>query len=207
MPTTSNNWGPMDVWCPLIPYDDLPKIQCTEEELTRVNGAYDDWRATMRGKSVIGADTGVILDRVRMIMIQIGIACGQNRILATDIQSILSKKIREESMILVGDIPDERVDGSEARLVMFNFFQRLPLTRDIIPIEEMQKAADSVDVNEDVEQDESIADRLLGRFKKENKDEQPRKQIDDKSIKIALQESTNILKRIYMRLLSPSPWE
>ena len=179
MPTTSNNWGPMDVWCPLIPYDDLPKIQCTDEELTRVNSAYDDWRATMRGKSVIGADTGVILDRIRMMMIQIGIACGQNRPLATDIQNILSKKIREESMILVGDIPEERVDGSEARLAMFGFFQRLPLTRDIIPLEEMQKAADSVELD-DTEQEEGFTDRLLGRFKKESKHEQQKKHIDQK---------------------------
>lgn len=203
MASSKNHRGPMDVWCPIIPFDQLRHIEGDDDEFVRINSEYDDWKAIMRTKSMVGATTGIMLDRIRMMLMGVGVACAQNRELAITVQGILADGLRLNARRIIDDMPPERVDNV-TKAVLKSFFDRLKFTRDIIPEDDMQEAASTTKVT--VSKPGSSGGILRGLFRrKEAKTETP-VTVDDALIKKALLETTNVLKRIYMRILSPDPW-
>ena len=192
----------MMVWCTLIPPDDLEKLVDFEEELQLVNQTYEDWLVSMRGKSLIGADTGMLLDRIRILMINIGIACATNRELAEDIQSILSANLRKRALAMVSEMPDEPPDRLAVKETLSAFFSDLRFTRDIFPEEEIgKKIPEKVEASERSDAKKGLLGRIVGSAKESTK------VIDrQKTTRLAALESSNVLKRLYMRLLSPDPW-
>ncbi|MHA1577257.1 MAG: hypothetical protein ACTSU3_07835 [Candidatus Thorarchaeota archaeon] len=199
--------GPMAVWCPIIPYEKLRHLEGEVEEFQRINSHYDDWKATMRTKSIVGADTGIMLDRIRMMLMGVGIACAQNRDLALEVQNICSDNLRESALAIIDNLPPERVN-SNTNIVMKSFFSNLRFTRDIIPEDDMRAAASTPTVSESPPVSTSLIMKLKLLFRRKKTTITPPKKIviDDNSIKAALFETTNVLKRLYMRLLSPDPW-
>ena len=197
--------GPMDVWCPIIPFDQLCHIEGDDDEFVRINSEYDDWKAIMRTKSMVGATTGIMLDRIRMMLMGIGVACAQNRELAITVQGILTDGLRLNARRIIDDMPPERVDNV-TKSVLSSFFDRLMFTRDIIPEDDMQEAASTAKMVDSGSKSGASGGKLKRFFrKKETKTETPIK-VDNALIQKALFETTNVLKRIYMRLLSPDPW-
>ncbi|TXT56685.1 MAG: hypothetical protein BAJATHORv1_20278 [Candidatus Thorarchaeota archaeon] len=198
MPSRDGDKIPMDVWCPLIPPANYQQVRKYLGDLHRINAAYDDWRASMRGKPFVGIKVGVVLDRIRMLMIKVGISCGQNRTLAETVQSIVSEALRSKSYSMIEAMPDGSKENEIIKSTVQTFFERLKFTRDIYPIEEIEKAMPS-DIKTE---QESLG--ILGRFRKSDETEEILDR--DKLAKRALQESNNILKRLLMYLLSPDPW-
>lgn len=164
---------PMSVWFPILPPEDVMSLRRFEHSLHKINGAYDDWRAIMGKKSLIGTKVGVILDRIRMLMINIGIASGQNREMAERVQILLSKRLREAALGLVEG--NSGVDKA-VRVALANFFGQLEFTRDIDPREEILHNVPNSKSN---------------------------KELYD----VIFLECTKIVKRLYIRLLSPNPWD
>ena len=198
MPPMSNDHVQMTVWCTLIPPEDMGRLVEFEEDLRSVNQTYEDWLVSMRGKSLVGSDTGVLLDRIRILMINIGIACAMNRDLAEEIQSILSTNLRKRSLNLVSELPDEPPERLAVKETLTAFFSELRFTRDIFPEEEIDKVTP-----------EKVKPAGSGDAKKSrlSKIRGSTKTIDRREVSAAaVLESSNILKRIYMRLLSPDPW-
>ncbi len=203
MVSSKKERGPMDVWCPIIPFDQLRYIEGDDDEFVRINSEYAEWKAIMRTKSMVGATTGIMLDRIRMMLMGISVACAQNRELAITVQGILAEGLRLNARKIIDDMPPERVDN-ETKAVLRSFFNRLKFTRDIIPEDDMQEAASTTKVTDT--KSSSSGGILRGLFrKKETKTETP-VTVNDALIKKALLETTNVLKRIYMRILSPDPW-
>ena len=203
MASSKKHRGPMDVWCPIIPFDQLRYIEGDDDEFVRINSEYDDWKAIMRTKSMIGATTGIMLDRIRMMLMGIGVACARNRELATTVQGILVDGLRLNARIIINDMPPERVDNV-TKAVLRSFFDRLKFTRDIIPEDDMQEAASITKVTDTISG--SSGGILRGLFRKKETKTETSVTVDDALIKKALLETTNVLKRIYMRILSPDPW-
>ena len=198
MPPDTSDHVPMTVWCTLIPPGEMGKLIEFEEELIMVNQTYEDWLVSMRGKSLVGSDTGVLLDRIRILMINIGIACAMNRDLAEEIQSILSTNLRKRALAIVSELPEESHEKLAVKETLAAFFSELRFTRDIFPEEEIEKV-----IPEKVKSS-GKGDGKKGRF---GKIRGSTKTIDrQKTSEAAVFESSNILKRIYMRLLSPDPW-
>ncbi len=173
----------MAVWCPLMPPEDQDKMGVSEEDLVKINHAYSDWLASMRGRSFEDAGAGVLLDRVRMLMISIGVSCSQSRELAETVQSILSEHLRVRTLRLVTTLPDNSETTKRIKKTLERFFQALRFTRDIDPLDEMLKAASGVASSTGPvgAQDGSLA-------------------VD------SLRESVVVLRRLYQRLISPDPW-
>ncbi|MHA2179647.1 MAG: hypothetical protein ACXAAK_14995, partial [Candidatus Thorarchaeota archaeon] len=65
--SSDDNHVSMTVWCSLIPPDEMKRVVKFEDDLRSVNQTYEDWLVSMRGKSVIGSDPGVLLDRIRIL--------------------------------------------------------------------------------------------------------------------------------------------
>ncbi len=194
MPPETNDHFSMTVWCTLIPPDDMEKLVEFEDDLLSVNQTYEDWLVSMRGKSLVGSDTGVLLDRIRILMINIGIACAMNRELAEEIQTILSTNLRKRSLNLVAELPDEPPEKLAVKETLTAFFSELRFTRDIFPEEDIGKVTP-----EKVNPGEGKG--RLGKIRGSTK------KVDRQKVSAAaVLESSNILKRIYMRLLSPDPW-
>jgi hypothetical protein len=194
----------MAVWCPIIPWDRLSEVAQYEQDLPKITEAYDDWRAAMRTKSIIGVDIGVLLDRIRMLMIKIGVACSLNRSLAEIIQSIVSSCIRERALAIVEEMPSKTEDNKTANLTLGNFFRNVRFTRDIDPFEEIQKATELKSTTAQPPKKKKSS----GRFRK-TKQKKPEGQtlvLTQDIIKQVLDSSSNVMKRIYMRLLTPDPW-
>jgi hypothetical protein len=169
-----------EVWCPLIPMSKLAGFSQYLIELERVNERYDDWRASMRAKKIVGVHIGVLLDRIRILMMGIGIACASNRTLADSIQSIITDCLRKSTR----EIVDKVKAGKPQSVIetMDSFFSTLRFTRDIYPEEEITKAYH----------------RSGG-----SPDEETAKQ----EITIALDLSATVVKAVYLRMLSPDPWQ
>lgn len=202
MPPKTSDHVPMTVWCTLIPPGEMGKIVEFEEELHMINQTYEDWLVSMRGKSLVGSDTGMILDRIRILMINIGIACALNRDLAEEIQSILSTNLRKRALDIVSQMPEEPLEKMAVKETLSTFFSDLRFTRDIFPEEEIGKATpEEVKAKSDGGAKKGMFGKILGsvRGSSETVDRQ-------KTAKAAMLESANVLKRIYMRLLSPDPW-
>ncbi len=134
----------------------------------------------MENKGVVGANLGELLDRIRILMINVGIACGTNRTVALRIQSILTNSLRVKAIELVS-----RIYGSDEAIKkpLMRFFIQVRFTRDTDPIEEFHNMPASV-------------------FGQPSDDESVTKSTVDHAIECA----TNILKRLLTRLLSPDPW-
>ena len=194
MSPKTNDHVPMTVWCTLIPPEEMRNLVGFEEELRSVNQTYEDWLVSMRGKSLVGSDVGVLLDRIRMLMINIGIACGMNREAAEEIQTILSTSLRKRSLDLVAELPDEPPEKLAVKETLTAFFSELQFTRDIFPEEDIGKVTP-----------EKVA--RSGKKSRLGKLRGSSKNVDQQKVSAAaVLASSNILKRIYMRLLSPDPW-
>ncbi len=200
-PETSDH-VPMTVWCSLIPPNEIGKLVEFEDELRMVNETYEDWLVSMRSKSLVGSNIGMLLDRIRILMINIGIACAVNRELAEEIQSILSKNLRNRALDIVSELPEDPPEKMIVKDILSTFFEELKFTRDIFPEEEIERMAlENVKPFGGSKVKRGMFGKILGSTKGLSKT------IDIQSTtRNALLESTNILKRIYMRLLSPDPW-
>lgn len=193
MARNSGNRVPMDVWCTLIPPDEFHRFAGQEEGLRTISEAYEDWLSTMGAKSVVGADAGVLLDRIRILMINIGIACALDRELAEEVQNVLSEQLRQRALELVAELKDDTPQANAVKQTLTSFFQNLRFTRDIFPEEEIEGV-----IPEKVSEP---GKRGILRRKKGTKS------VDTSdALQSATSASTNILKRLYMRLISPDPW-
>jgi hypothetical protein len=176
MNPSENGGDSLAVWCPLIPMNKLKTMIHHMVALEQVNARYDDWRASMRSKKIVGVHVGVLLDRVRILLMGIGIACSSNRNLADTLQGIISDCLRKSCL----DALDKVKDGKSAEVVSViqRFLEKLRFTRDIYPEEEIEKAAMSVGIN-----------------------------MSQATHDMTMNLSATILKAIYLRLLSPDPWQ
>jgi hypothetical protein len=193
MPSDDGNQVSMAVWCTLIPPEELSRFD--EEGLRIVNEAYEDWLTSMRKKQFTGTDTGILLDRIRILMINVGIACALDRGLAEEVQDVVSRHLRSRALDLVESLEESNSESRAVKETLAGFFREIRFTRDIFPEEELVAAAPD-------EMGNSSEKRgLLGRLLAS------KGSVDKQTIsRLALAESTNIMKRIYMRLISPDPW-
>ena len=198
MSPDTNDHVSMTVWCTVIPPGKMGKLVEFEEDLHMVNQTYEDWLVSMRGMSLIGSDSGVLLDRIRILMINIGIACAMNRDLAEEIQAILSTNLRKRALDIVSELPEKPPEKLAVKETLSAFFSELRFTRDIFPEEEIGK------VTPEKVKSSAKGGSKKGRF---GKTRGSTKTVDkQKTAEAAVAESSNVLKRIYMRLLSPDPW-
>lgn len=176
MNPSENGGGSLAVWCPLIPMNKLKTLIHHMVALEQVNARYDDWRASMRSKKIVGVHVGVLLDRIRILLMGIGLACASNRNLAETLQGIISDCLRKSCL----DALEKIKDGKEPDVVTVirRFIEALRFTRDIWPEDDIEKAAMSVGINMSKATQTLIIDL-----------------------------SATILKAIYVRLLSPDPWQ
>ena len=189
----------MAVWCTLIPPDELDKFVKYEDDLRSVSASYEDWLVSMRGKSFIGADVGVLLDRIRILMINIGIACAMNRTLAEEVQSVVSDYLRIRALDIVSGLKADSQENVAVKETLSVFFRNLKFTRDIFPEEDVMGVI-PVKVSLDPESSMGRLGKLVGsKSKKVSVDK-------ESTLQAALLESSNVLKKIYMRLVSPDPW-
>ncbi len=196
---------PMAVWCPLIPPEEYPRLAHFERDLRRVSQAYDDWLAAMRGKPFVGTTTGVLLDRIRMLLIEIGVACAQNRELAETVQRILVGRLRSSALSIVDGMPEETPFQRRVKNTLRVFFENLRFARDIIPEEEIRHAVSRGEAQS--RERKAGRPRIIARIlrRRQAEDDDPPQDIE-LIAKQALIESSNVVKRLYMRLLSPDPW-
>ncbi|NWF96092.1 MAG: hypothetical protein HXY34_08105 [Candidatus Thorarchaeota archaeon] len=192
-------------WCPLIHEDDYTKIGASELELHRMSNAYDDWRAAMRGKSSSDT-TGVLLDRIRMLMIGVGISCGQNRELAERVQAVVSQRLRSLAVKYAQGLPG--TTGTEIRIrgALIRFFSTLRFTRDLDPREEIQQALRETPPSA---HDARVAEILSRVLRTQSEMEKRVRQEGDNVLGLispALRSAAVILQKIYERLMSPDPW-
>jgi hypothetical protein len=188
----------MAVWCTLLPPEELDQFS-EEDDLRSVSAAYEDWLVSMRGKSIVGADVGVMLDRIRMLMINIGIACALDRALAEKVQSIVADHLRKRALKIVSELRTNTKEKAAVKETLALFFKDLKFTRDIFPEEDV-KGVIPVKVSLKGDSSKGILGRLIGlKSKKVNVDK-------ESTLQAALLESSNVLKKIYLRLVSPDPW-
>ena len=187
--------GQMEVWCPLIPQDQIQKMLQHKDELSKINEAYDDWRSSMRGKEFVSVKPGVFLDRIRMLMINVGIACGRNRDLAESAQRILSKALRKQALRILSETPSETPQQQAVKETLTAFFTDLKFTRDIYPIEEIRKY---LVVPGSSSTSSSVVSKIISRQKGGD--------VKKKAVENSLLQCTSISKRLYIRLLSLDPW-
>jgi hypothetical protein len=193
MPSDNGNQVSMTVWCTLIPPEELSRFD--EEGLRVVNEAYEDWLTSMRKKPFTGTDTGMLLDRIRILMINVGIACALDRELAEEAQDVVSRYLRSRALDLVENLEEKDSESRAIKETLASFFREIRFTRDIFPEEELAEATP-----------EEVPDPSAkkGRF---GKLLASKSSIDKQAIsRLALAESANIMKRLYMRLISPDPW-
>ncbi|MHA1771393.1 MAG: hypothetical protein ACTSYL_02405 [Candidatus Thorarchaeota archaeon] len=195
---------PMPVWCPLIPLDEYDRLKEYDRHLGRISQAYDDWLASMRGKPFIGTDLGVLLDRIRMLMINIGIACADDRQLAETFQSILSNRLRKTALKIVKGLPDNK-RTPQIKRILERFFEDLQFTRDIAPYDEMEKVVQAdMTINKRTNPISEILNKIRALFQSQHKENQPLTK--EELIERSLMDGSNVMKRIYIKLLSPDPW-
>ena len=187
------------IWCPIIPMEKLDDFSNCEEELSAVSNVYDDWIASMRRKTITGGDVGIYLDRIRILMINIGIASGTNREFAENVQSIIVDALRKQTIRSVESIWEDSEDKRLLKSMLRLFFGEIRFTRDIDSLEEMEKIG--------VRISSSKPPKVLG-SKRKPPARRPKKEIGiaEKHIRTALVEAARIVLKSYMKLLSPDPW-
>ena len=189
----------MTVWCTLIPPDEMDKFSEYEDDLRSVSAAYEDWLVSMRGKTIIGVDVGILLDRIRILMINIGIACAMNRKLAEEVQAVVSDYLRKRALGLVSELKTDSKEKAAVKETLSIFFGDLKFTRDIFPEEDVMGVI-PVKVSLDSDSSKGLLGNLIRSKSKKVK-------VDKEStLQAALLEGSNVLKKIYLRLLSPDPW-
>jgi len=199
MPSSNDDRVSMTVWCTLIPPQEMGRFTEYVDDLRNVSQAYEDWLSSMRGKSFVGADIGVLLDRIRILMINIGISCGMNRVLAEEVQSVVSEHLRQRALLMIKGMPNDSQEKVAVKEALDAFFNDLKFTRDIFPEEDVRGVI-PVMVSISSASSQGLFGRLLGpRSKRVNIDQ-------EKTLQTALMEGSNILKKLYMRLISPDPW-
>ena len=187
------------VWCPIIPLDEIEEFSDYERELENLANIYDDWAASMRGKSIKGGEIGIYLDRIRILMINIGIGSGTNRDFAENVQSTITDALRKQTLRSVETIWEETGDKRILKDMLRLFFNEIRFTRDIDPLEEMEKIGVRVSA--------SAPPKVLGSKRKSvARRPEPEIKIEDKQIRTALVEATRIVLKSYLKLLSPDPW-
>lgn len=186
-------------WCPIIPPEELSKLGEHEEDVRKVREVYDDWRASMRHKEIKGSDAGLYLDRIRMLMIGIGIASGTNRLFAETVQSIISRRLRKQTLYLASVLPEDTPPKKAVKRTLSEFFSELKFMRDIDPEEEIKTAA----ISRSSDSGGAIMNRLRSMFSKKDGGSA---QLDDATMRRASVEATRILVKVYVQLLSPDPW-
>ncbi len=194
------------VWCPLIPLDDLSGLAGHEDELEKINQVYDDWRSSMRGRQTAVDDVGIFLDRIRMLWISVGIACGAERVLAERVQTIVGTQLRRGALTLVSRMSSENSEEVAVKHTLTSFFQQLRFGHDIFPLEEIQKVA--------VPPDHSKKPSDSASYHKTQRESKREKNIEDAQKNVsgygvvgtALGESLRILGELFAHLLSPDPW-
>lgn len=187
------------VWCPIIPLDKIDELSDYEEELRTLADVYDDWAASMRGKPITGGEVGIYLDRIRILMFRVGVASGTNREFAEKAQSIISDELRKQAMRSVKAIWEDSKSKRVMKNILNNFFSDIRFTRDIDPVEEMEKAV--------TKSLKSKSTKVLGSKRKDlARRTEKKSSVDVKSVRAILVEATRIVLRIYMKLLSPDPW-
>jgi hypothetical protein len=189
----------MAVWCTLIPPEEMDKFTQQEEDLRSISAAYEDWLVSMRGKSLIGADIGVLLDRIRILMINIGIACATNRTLAEEVQSVVAHHLRIRALQIVEEINSDSKEKVAVKETLTQFFKDLKFTRDIFPEEDVMGVI-PVKVSLESDSSKGLLGKLIGSRSKSVKVDK------DDTLQASMLEGSNVLKKIYMRLLSPDPW-
>lgn len=167
----------LQVWCPLIPQSKIGTLSHYIVELERVNDRYDDWRASMRTKKIVNTHVGVILDRIRILLMGIGIACASNRQLADTIQGVVSECLRKSSLVSLEKVKDGKQEAVVRTTAQF--LGTLRFTRDIYPEEEIAKAYASTGLSG------NEASVVAG----------------------TLELASTIVMAVYLRLLSPDPWQ
>jgi hypothetical protein len=197
--------SPATVWCPIIPEEDLKRLSSQRKGLHEINDAFYEWQAVMRGKSIVGISIGILLDRIRMLMINVGIAVGQNRSLAEEVQDIISTKLRTGSLGLITEMEPEGPEEKLVKKTLAMFFAKVKFTRDIDPLEDIRAAMP--DLRTYVSGLDAIdLFRMFGVTKTTDLDESRFSDIRIKVTKLAMTGGTNVIKRIFLRLLSPDPW-
>lgn len=182
MTSEATTGSQMIVWCPLIPPNQIQRLLQHKDDLSKINEAYDDWRASMRGKEFVSVKPGVFLDRIRMLMINVGISCGRNRDLAESTQSILSEALRERALSIMSEMPSQTPKQKAVKETLIVFFKGLKFTRDIYPIEEIRECL--------------VLPKQKG----------GKSSIKKQTVEESLRQCTGVLKRLYIRLLSLDPW-
>ncbi len=167
----------LQVWCPLIPANNLTRLSQYIVELERVNDRYDDWRASMRTKKIVDIHIGVVLDRIRILLMGIGIACASNRSLADTLQGIISDCLRKSCLASLKNVRNEK--DPNVVTTTEQFLKTIRFTRDIYPEEEIEKAYT-----------QSGAGGKMGAV-----------------VARTLNLAATIVKAVYLRLLSPDPWQ
>ncbi len=167
----------LHVWCPLIPSNRMGAISHHIVELERVNDRYDDWRASMRTKKIVNTHIGVLLDRIRILLMGIGIACASNRQLADTIQAIVSECLRKSCLVSLDNVKDGKQE--EVVKTTAQFLRMLRFTRDIYPEEEIAKAYASTGLSGN----------------------------EGGVVTGTLDLAGTIIMAVYLRLLSPDPWQ
>ena len=197
--------GSVTIWCPIIPEEDIRRLSSQRKGLQEISDAFHEWQAVMRGKSIVGTSIGILLDRIRMLMINVGIAVGQNRSLAEEVQDIISTKLRTGSLGLVTEMESESPEDKLVKKTLAMFFAKVKFTRDIDPLENIRAAMP--DLKAFVSDLDAIdLFRMFGVTKVTDLDESRYSDIKIKVTKMAMVGSTNVIKRIFLRLLSPDPW-
>lgn len=197
--------GPVTVWCPILPEEDLKRLSSQRKGLQEINDAFYEWQAVMRGKSIVGTSIGILLDRIRMLMINVGIAVGQNRSLAEEVQDIISTRLRTGSLGLVTKMESKGPEGKLVKKTLAMFFAKVKFTRDIDPLENIRAAMP--DLRAYVSNLDAIdLFQMFGATNATDLDESRFSNIRIKVTKMAMAGSTNIIKRVFLRLLSPDPW-
>jgi hypothetical protein len=188
--------GQMVVWCPLIPPDQIQKLLQNKDDLSKINEAYDDWRVSMRGKGIVSVKPGVFLDRIRMLMINVGISCERNRDLAELVQKILSGALRKHVLHILSKTASKTPQQQAVKKTLIAFFTDLKFTRDIYPIEEIRE---HLVLPGSSTSSSGVVSKILSVQKED-------KSVKKKAVEDSLLQCTNVLKRLYIKLLSPDPW-
>ena len=185
------------IWCPIIPMDQLTELADNEEELNRLSRFYDDWCASMRSKDVKGGDVGLYLDRIRMLMINIGIASGQNRKFAEKVQTIISEALRDQIIGAVTEMSEISDSKKIVKEILNDFFSNLRFTRDIDPNEEIHLSAST-----SMSRSAGMLGRVRGLVEGDDGSD-----ATSGFVRMAHVEASRIVLRTYLRLLSPNPWD
>ncbi|MGY5853353.1 MAG: hypothetical protein RTU92_07310 [Candidatus Thorarchaeota archaeon] len=187
------------IWCPVIPLEKLDELSIYEEELRKLSRFYDDWCASMRSKDFKGGDVGIYLDRIRMLMINIGVASGANREFAEEVQSIISEALRGQILKSVSEMSVESDSRKIVKETLTDFFSHLRFTRDIDPTEEIERSATA-----SIGRSSGMLGKVRGLARGTTDDKEPS---SSGFVRMALVEASRIVLRTYLRLLSPNPWD